>query len=63
MVRDKKHTENPFHMILKKAATEKWGKSLVEEILPALKSTADAIWEIENYQLTSEEEPAFTKPI
>ena len=52
-------TINDFMNLLIKIATEKWGKSIVDEILPALKRTAEAVYEVEKYQLKSEEEPVF----
>lgn len=60
---DKRSTENPFNIILRETATKKWGKSLMEEVLPALEQIADAILEIENHQLMLEVEPAFTTSI
>jgi hypothetical protein len=63
MTHRNKLTENPFYTTLKDTATEKWGISLVDEILPALERLADAIWAVENHKLTIEEEPAFSTSI
>lgn len=53
------YTLNDFMNFIIKIATEKWGKSIVEEILPTLKRTAKAVYKVEKYQLKSEEEPVF----
>jgi len=45
------------------AATQKYGADRTKELRPSLESMAKAIWEVENYELASEQEPAFSTRI
>ncbi len=43
---------------LLEAAIIEWSREAVEEMRPAFETAAEAIWEVEQFQLEPEEEPA-----